>query len=574
MNTLASGTTTAVISLNGYVRHQGMPVQGVEVNLYPQFKQNEWNASAEPVATVRTTMKGQFSFKVKPGQYCLEAVPDDSGRFLKTRMSDLSVPSNNPVSVNLNTGVMLRGRVVTKGGDQIKTARVYAFGIEPSSYWTSSLLDKDGVYTLVLPRGKYHLLAVDTADSEPNAEFRFLTKKVHVVEVEQDQEFDFSLGQIFKFEGVVLDATINSVPESKVQIRANTDMEKFPIAKQELDLMTTISADVEGKFQIFLDKGAFDFIIDPPSCSKYFGIEQKGVAVNESYLTSFNLVEGQKTEGLIQFEGTSLSDCLIRLQEISSSREYLVKSDSMGKFMLHIPAGNYKLAVTAHPKDAPTVTIDGAEHSSIAPWTDIIKVKGETNVTIDLIRGKALKGQVKDDTGQPRPGVKISVYTDSKRSLCETMSDSAGKFCVFLAPGEYKVAVQDDRANANAVTIKEDAESCDLDLTWHGWCQARFRVHAEDGANIPRCQIKYMPYGYKDEADASLGPQDPNPADLSYMPLGYVLTDEEGIGQITVPAGIYSVFFFPPEAGSYLPKQLRQISISGDMERKVALSRK
>lgn len=577
MTTLTSNSQS-IVSLNGYVRHQGMPVQGVEVNLYSQLNSSEYNASNEPLATIRTTTKGQFIFKIEPGNYCLEAIPDDQGRFLKTRVSDLKVPSLNPVNMNINTGVILRGRVVTKGGDQLKTVRVHAFGIEPSSYWASSLLDNDGMYSLILPRGKFHLLALDTLEGDTENTFRFLSKKIHVVEVDQDREFDFVLGPLYKFDARVLDASVNPVPQSKICIKANTDIDKkpFPIAKQELELTTKLTASKDGKFQIFLDRGAFDFIIDPPLGSTYFGIEQKGVAVEESCQQSFNLVEGKKVEGLIQFEGNKLSDCLIRLQEVTNNREYLVKSDQDGRFSLFLPPGKYKLAVTAHPKDAKTLEIDGAFHSSIAPWTEIIKVEGPSDVSINLKKGRALKGQVKDDTGQPRPGVKISVHTqaDLKRAICDTMTDSAGKFCIFLAPAKYKIVVQDDKANAIDVQITEQQDISDLELIWHGWCQARFRVQAEDGTNIPRCQIKYLPYGYKDEADASLGDQDPNPADLSYMPLGYVLTNEEGIGQITVPAGIYSIFFHPPEAGSYSPKQLRQISISGDLERKIALSRK
>lgn len=577
MTTLISNSQS-IVSLSGYVRHQGMPVQGVEVNLYSQVKSSEYNAFTQPLATIRTTSKGQFSFKVEPGNYCLEAIPDDQGRFLKSRVSDLKVPSLTPINMNINTGVILRGRVVTKGGDQLKTVKIHAFGIEPSSYWASSLLDNEGYYSLILPRGKFHLLALDTQEGETDNTFRFLSKKVYVVELDQDKEFDFTLGQLFKFDANVFDATVNAVPQSKVFIKANTEIEKkpFPIAKQELELTTKLVANKDGKFQIFLDRGAFDFIIDPPLGSPYFGIEERGVAVEESTKQSFNLVEGKKVEGLIQFENNKLSDCLIRLQEVTNNREYLVKSDQEGRFSLLLPPGKYKLAVTAHPKDAQTLEIDGSFHSSIAPWTEIIKVEGPSDVSINLKKGRALKGQVKDDTGQPRPGVKISVHTksDMKRALCDTMTDSAGKFCIFLAPDQYKIVVQDDKANAIDVEITEQKDISDLELIWHGWCQARFRVQAEDGTSIVRCQIKYLPYGYKDEADASLGPQDPSPSDLSYMPLGYVLTNEEGIGQITVPAGIYSVFFHPPEAGSYLPKQLRQISISGDLERKVALSRK
>ncbi|MBI4533816.1 MAG: hypothetical protein HY711_07690, partial [Candidatus Melainabacteria bacterium] len=53
---------------------------------------------------------------------------------------------------------------------------------------------------------------------------------------------------------------------------------------------------------------------------------------------------------------------------------------------------------------------------------------------------------------------------------------------------------------------------------------------------------------------------------------GVVVTSENGVCQITVPAGIYSFQFEPPVGGSYEGKSVRQLSVASDLERKVKLA--
>jgi hypothetical protein len=85
---------------------------------------------------------------------------------------------------------------------------------------------------------------------------------------------------------------------------------------------------------------------------------------------------------------------------------------------------------------------------------------------------------------------------------------------------------------------------------------------------VPRCQVFYHPYGQ--EMD------DKPPLASSAMPLpyGYVMTTEEGICRLTLPAGVYTFKFVPPQAGSYGPKIIRQLSISADISRRVTLDAK
>jgi hypothetical protein len=134
---------------------------------------------------------------------------------------------------------------------------------------------------------------------------------------------------------------------------------------------------------------------------------------------------------------------------------------------------------------------------------------------------------------------------------------------LFLAPGDYWLVIHRDFDSARFVHVESDPVT--LDITWHGWSQVSFEVVGEGGQAVPRCQVFYHPYGQE------LDDKPPLASSAMPLPYGYVMTTEEGLCKLTLPAGVYTFKFVPPEAGSYGPKVIRQLSISADISRLVKL---
>ncbi|HNA74470.1 MAG TPA: hypothetical protein PKW73_14080, partial [Candidatus Obscuribacter sp.] len=128
-----------------------------------------------------------------------------------------------------------------------------------------------------------------------------------------------------------------------------------------------------------------------------------------------------------------------------------------------------------------------------------------------------------------------------------------------------------DFAGKQRVELKD--EPFNLDIVWHGWSQVKFTVFGEDGQPVPRCRVSYTPYG-EEPGDNSAPPSQIIGARSLGYPHGFVVTHDDGSCCLTLPSGVYSFKFLPPQAGSYAVRSIRQLSISADVNRKVTLELK
>ena len=129
-----------------------------------------------------------------------------------------------------------------------------------------------------------------------------------------------------------------------------------------------------------------------------------------------------------------------------------VFTDASGKFVFdRLPAGRYTLVVT---KPGYVRTAYGAKRAD-RPGTPITIGEGQRidGIALTIIRGSVIAGTVRDELGQPAPGVAVRVMQyrmmNGERALAPaaTLSgpfgettDDRGMYRVFgLAPGEYVV---------------------------------------------------------------------------------------------------------------------------------------
>ncbi len=574
-------------TLQGHVKHQGLPLAGVKVRVTAPSFALHCSQKDEPIQEVVTGSKGEFSFTLPSGNYTVDVIPSGRTRFLKERLSDIELGSNTTCNVSLTLGTLLTGSVIAASGERLHNAEVMAIGIEPTPYAATSGIDDQGTYALVLPKGKYHVAsryrsAPDDADEDSAviangySGYPYVNTQVHVVNVVVDGALDIFLPELCRYHGQIEDVFGHPVVNANVKlvpVLTNQDQ----IVVKEFDIYAECLSDANGCFEMLLEKGVYELEIVPAPLATHFGLKESNIKVAQDTERKFILEEGHKLKGEVLFNDTPLSSCLVRAQEATGSKEFIAKTDKFGQFSLGVPGGNYKLIVVAHPRNAPTVTIDGADHTGIAPWSKIVMVGGDTHVSVDLRSGTALRGRVRDDSGQARAGMQISVFADGIEglgpesadpvlALAHSVTDADGRYSIFLSPGSYSIVVHKDFDNATPIEV--GCDPVNQDIIWHGWCQIMFELVGEDGNPVPRCQMEYHPYGERAEDE---GPDDDASSNL---PRGYVLTDEDGCCQVTIPQGVYTFRFNPPTSGSYESKDIRQLSISADISRKVVLNLK
>lgn len=557
-------------NLVGHVKHQGLPVAQLIVELNDAFE--------SAAMTTRTGSRGEFSFAVRPGVYSIRAVPEQSKgtRFLSRTVDGVKVIGNTTVNINLSTGCVISGSVAAPSGQGegelleafLSGIELVALGIEPSSYLAVTALSGTGAFSFVVPKGKYNL-ALRSKREDSSKKFNFLSTRTEVLTVDADEELSLHLPSLTGLGGEVKDVFGQPVVDAEVLLRpsilpASTGENAAPesILIAELALESRALTSAEGKFQFAVEPGVYDLKITPKDQSLLFGSNLQGIQIeDEPVQKSFTLQEGHRLRGQVAYDGRLLSQCLVRIISSDRKNEYFSRTDQDGQFAISVPAGGYKIFVSAHPKDAPTISIDGTDYASLATWSKSVVVGGDTHVAVRITEGTALMGRISDDAGQARPGVKVSAFCDQE-SLASGTTDGEGRYCLFLVPGTYSIVVHNDRGGETEVELKEEPQI--LDIVWHGWSQIKFVLSGEDGQPVPRCRVSYAPYGMDMESDNK----------ESAYPHGFVVTQDDGSCNLTLPSGVYTFKFTPPQASSYAPRQIRQLSISADTTRKVSLDKK
>lgn len=577
-------TADFLYSLAGHISHQGLPVSGVVVCAY-EFAGStakSTNRSVVPIAEQKTGAKGEFTFALKPGKYKLEIMPQSTTRFLRHSVPEIRVTTNTTLNVNLSTGSILQGTVKNSCGRKLRSCEVVALGIEPSAYKSSASVDEEGNYHIILPKGKYYLAprAVldrqSSTDRDPatteNSDCKqvcFLVTQSSVLDVYQDNQLDIILPELVTLIGEIVDNEGQPIAGA-IAIIYPVRSKENTIA-HELGLVACSISDSLGRFEVEVQPGVYDIQIEPQPGSALFGDKESAVGISSDTKKRFVLTDGFQLHGQVMYEHSALPDCAVQVIGLDNEAEYLLKTDSQGKYSVAVRSGSYRLFVLAQSDGVSSGTVNGTTIDGIAPWTNKISVATDTEVLVHMQPGTAIKGGLCDDLGTAKSGIKVSVlpYTGKtprhdqiRNPITSTVTNGDGKYCIFVSPGTYWLIVHKDIANARLVEVGSD--TVNLNLSWHGWCLLKFQISGQDGQIVTRCRVIYNPYGR--ELDFDLERENGERADR-----GCVFTDEKGTCQITLPQGIYSFQFHPLADGSYGPKVLRQLSVSSNLIRNIEL---
>jgi protocatechuate 3,4-dioxygenase beta subunit len=278
--------------------------------------------------------------------------------------------------------------------------------------------------------------------------------------------------------------------------------------------------------------------------------------------------------------------------------ESMLISDAEGRFAGVLPEGYYVAMVEA---------------SGMASNLTLVKLHADTEIVVSMSAGFNANGQVLLK-GMPVTALKLLVSGVNREFLLPASVDEQGRFDVWVPQGSYEfrigglehtwkppdapqatapsaeteenatveVANQDDAATTTSsetsvtrilapwVKLIDVANNIDGNIKLQDGYVIEFEVVDQNEHAIPNCIVDCRLY----EAERDNGtPALPERSDSApYGIISRVLTDATGRCQLITGAGVYTFDFIPTEESQAEYKQIRQLSINGNLRRKVRLT--
>ncbi|HEY9871186.1 MAG TPA: carboxypeptidase-like regulatory domain-containing protein [Candidatus Obscuribacterales bacterium] len=564
-------TSEVSYSISGGIRHLGLPVAGVTVILFEY-----WRLAAGLLKCMvdkqTTGARGEFKFSVPAGTYYLEVVPDASTRFLRQTVDNLKVASNTTCNISLKTGNMLSGCVRTSDGSPLAACRVLAMGVDPPYYRASDSLDADSRFKLVLPKGRYLLIAryekEEAGLPEAGGARPFIYRELDHVQLEGDDHCQITLPELVRFGVVITRSDGSPVPGARVSL--TPEIKQDNLALVDLRVKALAVTDPEGKLEFLVQPGTYDLVLQSPENLSLVEVRERSLVLEADCQRSFVMADGMRLSGKVLWSGQPVRGCLVKASG-SEGKAAVAVTGALGEFALVLPPGTFDVAVGGQPNGG-----DRAANLAMAPWTRTVHMPGDEVLTVDLAAGLKVSGRVEDPSGKPRPGVRVSAYPDKGGApsaqdmgspLATTVTSADGGYLIGLSAGKYWLVLNDDASLSRQVELAN--EPVTVNFTWSSGCVVRFTVVNERQEPIGRCKVLYEPYAQAAGA-AKAGQEKGNLASIT----GFAFCGDDGTCEFTLPAGIYSFRFEPPAYAPYQTKVIRQLSIGADLERTVKLSAK
>lgn len=554
-------------NLGGSIASMGLPVNGATVRLY-----DYWHQSGSLVkhflAEVVTESKGLFSFDVRKGIYCIEIIPSENTRFARQSIEAIKVTSNTNFDLVLNSGVILSGSVRDADGNAVTNAELLVFGIEPHVLRVAQKLDENGAYSLGLPRGKYYL-ALKHFEKEPvkgkKAETAFLCPFFQVIELSKDTQHDISLPALINFKGKVTNT--EGHPMHGVQVFMTCNDRPENVFAREISMTVSTTTNKTGGFECSLQTGNYSIRLLPPEDSHLAEKTIGSIHIDQDRNKNYSLDAGYLLSGKVLHRGKPVPNAILNVIGINNL-DSVTHSDEEGRYHFSLPGGTYDIVVAAQPDSLGTVS-----SMDLAPHRGTIILDKDTEHNIEMEEGVLLTGTVNDTSKQARAGVQLSLYATNngefdaqaakRRPLWVGITGDDGSYEFRVTNDCYWLVLNNQSTTGHLLDVSGNKQAQAGDLTIEDVCLVNFEVVSESDEPIPNCQVSFEAYELVHQSADQV-----DSIEEIAMP---VFTSDEGRCTLTLPQGVYSFDFHPPEDSSYSSRLIRQLSVGTDMTRRVRL---
>lgn len=552
-------------NLGGNVSSMGLAVTGTVVRLYDYWHQS--GSLVKHFLCEQTTgPKGTFSFDVRKGIYCIEIIPSENTRFARQSIEAIRVTSNTNYEIVLKSGVILSGTVRDAAAHKIPEAEILVFGIEPHVLRVSQVLDDEGSFSLSLPPGKYYL-ALRHHDKGPAPKGKkknppFLCPYFQVIDLAKDSKHDITLPPLISFKGKVTNSDSHPMAAVRATVKC-TDKQENVFAR-EIAMKVSALTTKDGSFECLLQKGTYSVRLLPQEDSHLAEKTVAAIFVDHDRKRNYSLESGYSLYGKIMHKGKSVPNASVNL--IGVNLDSVTLTNEEGEYHFSVPGGSYEMVVAAQPDSLGTVA-----SMELAPCKCQLILDKDTEHNFEMEEGVLVAGTVLDPSKQARAGVQLSLYAthngefdaqaSKRRPLWIGITGDDGSYEFRLLPDRYWLVLNNQATTGHLVNVTGSKQSSEL--TIDDVCLLCFEVVSENDEPIPNCQVSFEAYDLKVHPENRVD-------EIEEIALP-VFTADDGRCTLTLPQGVYSFDFHPPEHSSYSSRLIRQLSVGADMTRKVRL---
>lgn len=412
------------------------------------------------VASASTNSQGRYTLGVQGGSYHVLAF-DPAGNFATRFYVDapsfedsLTITlagseSRSGVDFALTRGGIIAGRVTSTSGAPLAGVTVAAYNLDGSRRGFTAT-DGSGIYSLVLPPGIYGLAAFDESGQYVTSFFAgqpsLQTATQIAVSAFFSSQADFSLALAAKISGTLVDATGGASLAGRI-------VTAYTVAGTPV---VSVVSNTAGEFTLSLPAGVYKLLAeDPvgtyapgffPAANSFERAEEITVAAGETLRgLTFPLTVSGLLSGSVVEAGTGAPlKMSVAAYNMDGTLRALTTTDSLGRFLLLLPPGDYKLAAYDVLFLFVTQFFRGKNNFSEATPSRVLRGAVTSGVDFMLTRGVQASGRVRDaSNGLPLVGISVAAYDGSGALAGVTRTDITGNWVMALLPGQYRFAAFD-----------------------------------------------------------------------------------------------------------------------------------
>ncbi len=372
---------------------------------------------------IRTGSDGAFALRLKEGTY--DVVFKREGFATKTLRAQTVSTSTQPVTVNLDPGAEISGRVV-RAGSGVEGVNVNAISQDGNA---SAVTTSDGSFTLTdLTPGQMMLSA-----TKPDA---FIQQIRPVTAPARDMVIELPAGG--RITGRVLDKT-NKVPVTSFQAGISTSRSGGGMTIMTPPMLKPFTSD-DGTFVLEnVPPGPTQLVVSAPGYSMQ---HVPGLNVEDGKTLSeveVDLESGGRLSGRVTApEGGPLSGVSVRLDSMAGAGPgRVMRFDATDNSTVTDPNGEYSIDSIDPGEKTFTFTRQGYLSESRT-----VNIAGkDSRLDVQLSLGVSLTGVVTTDAGVPVPDASVNTMSASDATFGrQTRTDANGQFQISgVAPGHYTI---------------------------------------------------------------------------------------------------------------------------------------